>query len=143
MIYSVHDPYTGQFRYFEGGENVAINDDLPTPRWGKSVRTKLGIPASAAGRPLPVAAVPVGQGALPVGLMSTGQQGEWRGTQKGALPSGLGAVDFSVQGMMPVALLLGAGASALYGWTKRDEGWPFLGLGALMLVGAMAVGGRT
>lgn len=143
MIYSVHDPVSGRFRYFEGGKDVAINDDLPTPRWDSSVRTKIGIPASMAARPLPPGSVQVGEGELPVGMMSSGRPGEWSGTAKGLLPSGLGAFD-SIR-PVPVALLLGAGASVLYGAAKREDGWPFLGLGAALLMGALVVSssGRT
>lgn len=143
MIYSVHDPYTGQFKYFEAKPDVAINDDLPTPRWGADVRTKIGIPASMAARPLPPGAKAVGAGALPIGLMSNGLMGSWQGTQKGVLPSGLGAFDGTASSALPAALLVGAGASAMYGWTKQESGWPFLGLGALFLIGAIVTGSRS
>lgn len=89
MLYSVHNPVTGAFDYFEAQPDVPINDDLPTPRWGSDVRTRLGVPSSKAARPLPPSARPVGSGALPVGLMSSGQTGLWTGTEKG-IPSGLG-----------------------------------------------------
>ena len=93
MIYSVHNPVSGAFEYFEAPPDVAINDDLPTPRWGRDVKTKLGVPSSMAGRPLPAGAQPRGSGPQPVGLMSSGQQGLWVGTKKGSLPSGLGLFD--------------------------------------------------
>lgn len=90
MIYSVHNPVSGAFEYFEAAPDVAINDDLPTPRWGKDVKTKLGVPSSLAARPLPPGAQPRGSGSQPKGLMSSGQEGQWVGTKKGSLPSGLG-----------------------------------------------------
>ena len=92
MRYSVHNPVTGAFEYFEGGPGVAINDDLPTPKYDASVRTKIGIPSSVAGRPLPPNARRVGSGKLPVGLISTGRVGVWSGTKKGSVPSGIGAL---------------------------------------------------
>lgn len=100
MIYSVHNPVSGVFEYFEAQPDVAINDDLPTPRWGSDVKTKLGVPSSLAARPLPPGARPRGSGMQPVGLMSTGREGLWVGTKKGSLPSGLGL--FDAQASWPV-----------------------------------------
>ena len=116
MIYSVHNPVRGGFDYFEAQPDVPLNDDLPTPRWGSDVKTKLGVPASLAARPLPPGAAPAGQGALPVGLISTGEQGQWVGTKKGALPSGLG--EFVAGGGLGT-LVFGASAViflAVLGW---------------------------
>lgn len=143
MIYSVHDPVNGGFRYFEGGADVAINDDLPTPRYDASVRTPIGIPASLAARPLPPDARPTGSGALPVGSMSTGQPGLWKGTSKGTVPSGLGAVSLTPSGLLPIAFLVGAGASVSWGATRHEKGWPFLAAGAALLLGAVWASGRS
>jgi hypothetical protein len=96
MIYSVHNPYTGVFDYFEAGPDTAINDDLPTPRFSSDITTPVGVPASFAGRPLPPSARQTGSGVLPVGSISNGQQGLWTGSQKSMIPSGLGVwADFS------------------------------------------------
>lgn len=142
MIYSVHNSYTGQFQYFEAAPDVAINDDLPTPRWGSDIKTPIGVPASLAARPLPPGARPVGSGALPVGLISNGEVGMWQGTQKGLLPSGLGSFD-NASTFFPLVLAAGAGASAMYGLGRRDRSWPYLALSAVCLLAATWVSTRT
>lgn len=88
MIYSVHNPVTGLFDYFEGGADTPINDDLPTPQL--KATSSIGIAAISAGRPLPAASRRAGSGALPVGSICSGKPGRWRGTAKGGIPSGLG-----------------------------------------------------
>lgn len=144
MIYSVHDPYTGQFRYFEAGPEVAINNDLPTPQFDAAIRTKIGVPASEAARPLPSGARQVGTGALPVGSMSSGRAGLWQGTAKGSgIPSGLGAFQPNLQGFGVMTLLVGAGASVVLGATKGEKGWPLLALGGTLLLGAMFASGGS
>lgn len=87
MIYSVHNPVTGLFDYYEGGTDTPINDDLPTPQLRGLA---IGVAASVAGRPLPASSRKVGSGVLPVGSVSSGKPGAWRGTQKTGIPSGLG-----------------------------------------------------
>ena len=135
MIYSVHDPQSGQFAYFEGGPDVAINDDLPTPRWPSDIRTKLGVPSILASRPLPPDARQTGAGALPVGLLSTGMPGVWQGTQKGSIPSGMGlGSDASVGSVVPVLLL---GAAAVTFVSARYFGWPLLVIGAGLVAAAI------
>lgn len=142
MIYSVHNPFTGVFDYFEAGPDVPINDDLPTPRWGNDITTKLGVPSSLAGRPLPPGALKVGSGPLPQGLISSGRPGVWRGTQKGELPSGMGSLAAVGTQPLTIACLAGAGASAAYGWQREGKAWPFLGLSALLLAGAVVTAAK-
>lgn len=143
VIYSVHDPYNGGFAYFEGGPEVAINDDLPTPTYDSSLRTSIGIPASFAARPLPAGVKQIGTGALPVGSMSNGQTGMWRGTAKGKIPSGLGTMDMSAGKLLPIGLLLASGASITYGVKQGEKSWPYLGLSGLCLIAAIWASGRT
>ena len=120
MIYSVHNPLNGGFIYYEAAPDVPLNDDLPTPRWGGGVRTKIGIAASVAARPLPPGASQVGSGTQPVGLISSGQAGLWTGTSKGGIPSGLGS--FSSGGsVLPMTLSAGAGAAAIYAVVKPGK----------------------
>jgi hypothetical protein len=89
LIYSVHNPVSGLFDYYEGGPDTPINDDLPTPRLKGG---PIGIAASEAARPLPPGSRRVGQGVLPVGSVSSGKTGLWRGNKKGSLPSGMGSI---------------------------------------------------
>jgi hypothetical protein len=91
VIYSVHNPYEGGFDYWEAGDRVPLNDDLPTPRYFAPLATPVGVPASMAGRPLPPDARKVGHGVLPVGSISSGEVGVWKGTKKTGVPSGIGA----------------------------------------------------
>ena len=86
MIYSVHNPVTGLFDYFEGGPDTPLNDDLPTPQLP---RNRNGVAASAAGRPLPPGVRSAGSGVLPVGSISSGESGLWTGSGKTGMPSGL------------------------------------------------------
>lgn len=60
MIYSCFDDARGVYRYFQDGDNRPINADLPVPSFRS--RTKIGVPAIEAGRPLPSAAQPIGEG---------------------------------------------------------------------------------
>jgi len=142
VIYSVHNPFTGKFSYYEAKPDVAINDDLPTPRWGSDVTTKIGVPATLAARPLPSGAVPAGEGDLPVGLISSGEAGQWVGTKKGALPSGLGAIDTASKAL-PLFFIAGAGVSLIFAMKRQQGGWPFLGAAAAMLIGAVWASGRA
>jgi len=91
MLYSVHNTVAGGFDYYDGPDQVAINDDLPTPKYSSAIETPIGIPASLAGRPLPPGSRPIGHGDLPKGSMSTGIPGIWTGNKKSSLPSGMGA----------------------------------------------------
>ena len=120
MIYSVHNPVTGAFEYWQGPPDIPINNDLPTPRWNQTIATKLGIPASLAARPLPAGSVRAGAGTLPKGMISSGTRGEWVGTKKGQLPSGMGSFSWtwSLGPLWPGALVAaGAGGLvALAGW---------------------------
>lgn len=105
MIFSVHNPYTGAFDYFEGGPETALNDDLPTPELGRS---KVGVAASAAGRPLPPGARKVGSGQLPVGSVSSGKVGLWRSKAKGGVPSGISGFTSTDPTYVKLAAALGA-----------------------------------
>ena len=91
MMYSVHNPIAGGFDYFDGPDQVPINDDMPTPKYGPAVETPIGIPATMAARPLPPGSTPMGHGTLPKGSISSGVPGVWVGTKKVELPSGMGA----------------------------------------------------
>ena len=51
MIYSCFDAETGLYKYFEDSRTKPINADLPVPSF--STKTKLGIAAIDAARPLP------------------------------------------------------------------------------------------
>jgi hypothetical protein len=87
MRFSVHNKLRGGFDYYDAPDTVPVNDDHPAPRLARH-RTKLGIPATRAGRPLPSGAHASGNGELPVGSISSGKAGSWGGG--GGLPSGLG-----------------------------------------------------
>jgi len=108
----VHNPMRGGFDYYEAPDSNAINDDMPTPRYPSQLVTKLGVPASMAGRPLPPGAVQRGHGDLPKGSISTGQPGLWTGTKKSEIPSGLGeyisTARIDTQLLLGLALFAGA-----------------------------------
>jgi len=89
VIYSVHNGLDGGFQYYEVPSTTPINDDLPTPTYPKDLHTQIGVPASMAGRPMPPGAKPVGQGAVPLGAVSTGDIGTWHGNKKVEVPSGI------------------------------------------------------
>jgi hypothetical protein len=105
MIMSVHNPFQGGFDYYQVPDVTPINNDHPTPSYGK--QSAIGVPAIRAGRPLPDGAVLVGHGDVPVGMMSSGEPGEWHGTAKTADPSGLGDVSMGHSvGWMLVTVLV-------------------------------------
>lgn len=87
MRFSVRNKLKGGFDYYDGPDSVPVNDDHPSPRL-RAHRTKVGVPASRAGRPLPSGFKPVGHGQLPIGSISSGLPGSWGAG--GGLPSGLG-----------------------------------------------------
>jgi len=108
LIYSVHNAVTGLFDYFEGGPDTPINDDLPTPQLRAG---RLGVAATDAARPLPPGARRVGSGSLPVGSISSGKPGLWKGTSKGTTPSGIaGLGEFALSQGAWVAAVIAAGA---------------------------------
>lgn len=114
MIYSVHNPLTGLFDYHEGGPATPINDDLPTPQLKGGA---IGVAASEAARPVPPGCRKIGQGLLPVGCISSGQQGLWKSTKKTGMPSGMGALEqlqVSGQSIVVAGLLIAAAAAAGY-----------------------------
>jgi hypothetical protein len=122
VIYSVHNPVSGAFDYFEGGPATPINDDLPTPQFKGAGR--IGVAASSAARPLPPGSRKVGSGALPVGCISSGKPGLWKGTSKGGAPSGIAGVgDVFDHDLRNVALAAGA--------------FSLLGLGAWLILRSM------
>lgn len=120
MKYSVHNPMRGGFDYYEGPDVTPINDDQPTPVFGASIRTKLGIPASLAGRPLPPDAVLRGHGATAHGAVSSGTRGTWgsTATRSGRNPSGIGLGDFSSPSTLQTVVGLGMIAAAFYFMVK-------------------------
>lgn len=89
MKLSVHNPIRGGFDYYEAPDTVPINDDHATPELSK-FRTKIGVPATLAGRPLPKIARKVGHGDVPVGSVSSGNVGSWSSKLAAAIPSGIG-----------------------------------------------------
>lgn len=92
MLYSVHNPVAGGFDYYQAPDQVPLNDDLPTPQYGASITTAIGVPATEAARPLPQGSVKIGSGQFPKGSMSSGHPGVWFGNKKIDLPSGMGDV---------------------------------------------------
>jgi len=109
MRYSVHNPILGGFDYYDGPDVTAINNDQPTPVFDSSLRTKLGIPASVAGRPLPPDASLRGHGATAQGAVSSGQRGVWKSTaaRSGVNPSGISLGDFSTPSSLQAVVGLG------------------------------------
>lgn len=93
MKFSVHNKFKGGFDYYDAPDTVPVNDDHPAPRLAP-LRTKLGIPATRAGRPLPAGARAAGYGQFPIGSVSSGSPGRWGGG--GGLPSGLGLGSFNL-----------------------------------------------
>ena len=115
MKYSVHNPMQGGFDYYEGPDVTAINNDQPTPVFDSSIRTKLGIPASLAGRPLPTDAVLKGHGPTAQGSVSSGMRGTWgSSTRGGGIPSGIGLGDFSSPSTLQAVVGLGMIVGAFY-----------------------------
>ena len=139
MIFSVHNKYKGGFDYYETGDTVAINDDHPTPRFSKE--TKLGVAATRAARGLPVGAMPVGHGELPVGSISSGVQANGSRTGGGSiLPSGLGSFSLPTPSRNEWAIigaLIGAivhGIAPRHGSFVTTRAVALTGLGAALAV---------
>lgn len=68
MKYSCFDDKTGTYTYFEDSSKLAINMDLPIPKFGPSVGG-IGVSAIEAGRSLPIEARRVGSGWFPQGTI--------------------------------------------------------------------------
>jgi hypothetical protein len=59
----------GGWTYFEVADRIApIGDDLPNPVMPAA--TKLGVPSVEVGQPMPSGAVRIGEGELPVGVVT-------------------------------------------------------------------------
>ncbi len=71
MIYSCFDQPSGLYRYFEVDEQIPLNGDLPVPKWPAKVKTKIGVPGTLAGRPLPKSAKYVGTGWTARGIVAS------------------------------------------------------------------------
>lgn len=96
MIYSLHDPINGGFRYYEAPGQVPINDDHPTPVF--SVETPLGIPSTLAGRPMPAQGLRRGVGSEARGSIVSQYASRSSGSPDAVakpgsgIPSGIGGV---------------------------------------------------
>ncbi len=59
----------GGYNYYEIADQIApIGDDLPNPVM--PAPTKLGVPSLEVGQPLPAGATLIGEGAVPVGIIT-------------------------------------------------------------------------
>jgi len=123
-MYSCFDAKSGLYRYFQDGEQRAINADLPVPTFRNE--TKLGVPATEAGRPLPSGAVPAGSGwrargmivqcgSGGSGLSGLGDIGPGGSTAMGLVVLGVGALLFMSDQPLSGALVAGLGLYALVG----------------------------
>jgi hypothetical protein len=93
MILSVRNKFKGGFDYFQAPDTVPINDDFPA-FVANGTKTRLGIPASVAARPLPPGASRIGHGNIPKGSICSGKTGAWRqGGVASRLVSGLSGFD--------------------------------------------------
>jgi hypothetical protein len=135
MKFSVHNKLKGGFDYYEAADTVPVNDDHPSPRLA-SHRTKMGVPATLAGRPLPKGARASGHGQYPVGSVSSGKPGSWLGGS--GLPSGLGLGGVDVPCPQPrEAAVVGVALGAILhiGTGSKQENIPrglaFLAAGGL------------
>ena len=136
MRFSVRNKFKGGFDYYDGPDTVPINDDHPAPRLS-SKRTKVGVPATQAGRPLPAGFRPAGHGQFPIGSISSGQTGKW--SSGGGLPSGLGQMfaDVPCPNRREAAVLgVALGAIVHLGTGSRQENIP-RGLSLLALGGVL------
>ena len=123
MIYSCFDAKSGLYRYFQDGDQRAINADLPVPSFRSS--TKLGVPATEAGRPLPSGAVPAGSGwrargmivqcGSSAGFSGFGDIGTGGSAALGLLALGVGALLVMSDQPLSGALAAGIGIYALAG----------------------------
>lgn len=73
MIFSRWNPHAGGYDYFDSPGGEALNDDLAVPSLPPA--TKLGVPSTSCGRPIPAGASHVGSGELAVGLVATPSDG--------------------------------------------------------------------
>jgi hypothetical protein len=89
--FSAYNKYRGGFDYYDVQDFVGINDDHPTPQLSK-LRTKVGVPATLAARPLPKKARYVGHGDIPIGSITSGKVGNWTKILGGNVPSGMGSI---------------------------------------------------
>lgn len=69
MRYSVYDPATGGYHYYDGPGELEGGVFAPAPRL-RSTRN-VGLAPEEAARPLPAGAVPAGHGPLPQGVIAT------------------------------------------------------------------------
>lgn len=103
MIFSRWNPNAGAYDYFESPGGPGLNDDLPTPALPPP--TKLGVPSTACGRPVPRGAAYVGAGELPQGVLTTPSR-----------PEGLGEVGLSPFASPWVLASAAAAAASLVTW---------------------------
>lgn len=108
MIYSVFDPYRGDFEYFEAGDDRKINDDQPIPSFSARSVGPLGVSSLEAGRAVPPGARRVGRGKVAKGRVGRiaipGEPTVSRSNSGG--PDGLGSFSLPTPTPRGVAVLV-------------------------------------